>query len=70
MYKTWAKENPKMHPSSTYYWKTKPLNKDFKKENKRKKYETVVNDNGLKTYFVDRSVTDKAISRPMSSHLF
>ena len=69
-YMEFQKENPKKHPSSTYYWKTKPVGKDFKKEKSKKKLETVVNDNGTKTYFIERSVTDKIVSRPMSSHIF
>jgi hypothetical protein len=69
-YKEYIKEHPKKHPGPTYYWKTKPIGKDFKKENKKKKMETVINDNGTKTYYVERSVTDKIVSRPLSSHIF
>lgn len=69
-YKEFLKEHPKKHPGPTFYWKTKPLDKDFRKDKKRPKYETVITDNGAKTYYIDRSITDKIVSRPMSSHIF
>lgn len=68
--KQFRKENPIKHPSSTYYWKTKPIGKDFRKEKSKKKLETVVNDDGTKTHYIERSVTDRIVSRPMSSHIF
>ncbi len=69
-YKEFRKENPKKHPGPTYYWKTKPIGKDFKNEKSKKKLETVINDNGNKIHYIERSVTDKIVSRPMSSHIF
>ena len=48
--KTFLKENPKKKPNMATYWKTKPIGKDFRKESKRKKIETEVNDNGVKVH--------------------
>ena len=64
------KENPKKQPTSATYWKTKPVGKDFRFEHKRKKMFTEENDNGVKVHFLQRAVTDKIVSRPMSSHIF
>ena len=64
------KENPKKQPTSATYWKTKPIGKDFRKESKRKKMFTEENDAGVKVHYIHRGVTDKTISRPMSSHIF
>jgi glucuronate isomerase len=69
-FQQFRKENPKKHPGPTYYWKTKTLGKDFKIEKSKKMLETVINDNGTKTFYIERSVTDKIVSRPMSSHIF
>lgn len=35
-----------------------------------KKYETVINDDGSKTHYVNRSATDKAIYKPMNSFIY
>ena len=68
--KTFLKENPKKNPNCTTYWKTKPIGKDFRKEKRKKKYETEENGDGVKVHYCHRDVTDKAISRAMSSHIF
>lgn len=64
------KENPKKKPNCATYWKTKPIGKDFRNEHKKRKMETEVNDAGNKVHYIHRAVTDKAVSRPMSSHIF
>ena len=67
--KDFLKENPKKTATCATYWKTKPVGKDFRKEHKRRKMETEDTDNG-KVHYCHRSVTDKIVSRPMSSHIF
>ena len=69
-FQEFRKENPKKQPGPTYYWKTKPIGKDFRKEKAKKKTESVVNNDGTKTHYIERSITDRIVSRPMSSHIF
>jgi hypothetical protein len=67
-YAKWKEECPKIAPGPQHYWKTLTF-----KETKggKKKDDEVQNDDGeKKIYLCNRRKTDKALYKPMRSHIF
>lgn len=66
-YEKYVTENPKKYVGPQHYWK-------FPKIDPRKKPGQIKipteDENGQKTYFLDRKTTDKRVYKPMKQHLF
>jgi len=72
IHKKWTEERPKKKPGPQNYWKTIPYSKlkNSKSVNSPSKYSTVENSDGSKTLMIDRKVTDKAVYKPVATHIF
>jgi len=72
-HKRWTEERPKKKPGPQQYWKTIPYSKEKTSRSMNKsqpKYSVVENSDGSKSLMIDRKVTDKAVSKPLSSIIF
>lgn len=67
VYDKWLEENPKKHVGPQHYWKVPKVNP--KKHPSKVKFPDE-DENGNKTYFLDRKVTDKRVYKPMKNHVF